>query len=108
MRLRIANRMKRSTTHLAWLYVLLLISCAQGQAGPSNPSQTGGTQDIVRVFAQGDSSRLSDFIESCRREFSDHGMKLQLVRSDGALRLQHRRRAGKLPGGSGGDGDCSR
>jgi hypothetical protein len=34
------------------------------------------------VFAQGDTSRLPDFIESCKREFSERGMKLQLVRPD--------------------------
>ena len=39
-------------------------------------------QEPVRVFAQGDSSRLPDFIESCRKEFGDHSMKLQLVRPD--------------------------
>jgi len=39
-------------------------------------------QDTVRVLAQGDSSRLPDFIEVCKREFSEHGMTLQLVRPD--------------------------
>jgi hypothetical protein len=40
------------------------------------------SQEPVRVFAQRDSSRLPDFIESCRRELGDHGMKLQLVSPD--------------------------
>jgi len=44
-------------------------------------SQIAKGQDTVRIFAQGDSSRLPDLIESCKREFSEHGMKLQLVRS---------------------------
>ena len=38
-------------------------------------------QETVRVFAQGDSSRLPDFIESCKREFKDRGMTLRLVES---------------------------
>ena len=46
------------------------------------PSQTETARETVRVFAQGDSSRLPDFVESCKREFSEHGMKLQLVRPD--------------------------
>jgi len=32
---------------------------------------------------QGDTSRLADFVESCKHEFADHGLKLQLVSSDG-------------------------
>ena len=47
-------------------------------------SQTASAQDAVRVFAQGDSSRLPNFVESCKREFGEHGMKLQLVRPDEA------------------------
>lgn len=39
-------------------------------------------QETVKVFAQGDSSRLPDFIESCKREFKESGMNLQLVRPE--------------------------
>jgi hypothetical protein len=45
-------------------------------------SQITLAQDVVRVFVQGDSSRLPDFVESCKKEFSGHGMKLQLARPD--------------------------
>ena len=64
--------------------VLMLAMCcgATGQTAPKMPAQTTTAQDTVRVFAQGDSSRLPDFVESCKREFSEHGMKLQLVRLD--------------------------
>jgi hypothetical protein len=46
------------------------------------PAATSSTESIVKVFVQGDSSRLPDFIENCRREFGERGMKLQLVRPD--------------------------
>jgi hypothetical protein len=39
-------------------------------------------QEIVKVFAQGDSSRLPDFIESCKKEFKVNGMDIRLVRPD--------------------------
>lgn len=39
-------------------------------------------QGLIRVFAQGDSSRLSSFVESCKKEFAENGMKLELVRPD--------------------------
>jgi hypothetical protein len=45
-------------------------------------AQVVAAQEIVKVFAQGDSSRLPDFIESCKREFKGKGMDLQLVRPD--------------------------
>ena len=44
--------------------------------------QISSAQQTVRVFAQGDSSRLPNFIESCKKEFNDNGMILQLVRPD--------------------------
>jgi hypothetical protein len=31
---------------------------------------------------QGDSSRLPDFIEDCKREFAAHGLKMDLVSRD--------------------------
>jgi hypothetical protein len=40
------------------------------------------SQEAVKVFAQGDSSRLPDFVESFKREFGERGMKLQVVRPD--------------------------
>ena len=45
-------------------------------------AQVSIAQETVRVFVQGDSSRLADFVESCKREFKGHGMNLQLVRPD--------------------------
>ena len=57
--------------------MLVLYSRAQEQTAKA-PVQ----QDTVRVFVQGDSSRLPDFVESCKREFSEHSLKLQLTSPD--------------------------
>ncbi len=45
-------------------------------------AQIAAAQEIVKVFAQGDSSRLPDFIESCKKEFKANGMDIRLVRPD--------------------------
>jgi len=44
--------------------------------------QAAFSHETVKVFAQGDSSRLADFIASCKKEFSERGITLQLVRPD--------------------------
>jgi len=64
---------------LAFL-VTLVVCCDLQSQTISNP--TSQIPVIVKVFAQGDSSRLPNFIESCRREFSEHAMKLELVRPE--------------------------
>jgi hypothetical protein len=43
----------------------------------SNPSLR-----TVRVYVQGDSSRLTDFVQECQHEFASHGLTLQLVPFD--------------------------
>ena len=43
---------------------------------------TANAQETLKVFAQGDSSRLPDFMESCKREFKEKGMDLQIVRPE--------------------------
>ena len=50
--------------------------------GGQAPSNNLTAQDTVRVFVQGDSSRLPDFVESCKREFSERGLQLKLARPD--------------------------
>jgi hypothetical protein len=42
-----------------------------------SPTQTNSIQ--LRVFVQGDTSRLPDFVESMRREFGEQRMNLELV-----------------------------
>ena len=44
--------------------------------------QPASGHESVRVFAQGDSSRLPNFIESCKREFKANHMDLILVRPE--------------------------
>ena len=46
-------------------------------------AQSGQETKAVKVYIQGDSSRLADFVEECKREFANHKLNLQLVASDG-------------------------
>jgi ABC-type glycerol-3-phosphate transport system substrate-binding protein len=46
-------------------------------------AQSGQETKAVKVYIQGDSSRLADFVEECKREFANHKLNLQLVPSDG-------------------------
>jgi hypothetical protein len=62
-------------TPLFVIFSLLACSVVHGQT--SQPS------NVVKIYVQGDSSRLSDFVQECRTEFADHGLKLQLVPFDG-------------------------
>jgi len=59
--------------------VLLFVACV------AIPAQSAGPQRIVKVYAQGDSSRLADFIEECKHEFPNHGLELQIVPFDGGF-----------------------
>jgi hypothetical protein len=38
---------------------------------------------VVKVYVQGDTSRLADFVEECQREFANRGLKFQLVPFEG-------------------------
>jgi hypothetical protein len=64
--------------YLSFLFITVLLATANAGYG-----QSGVSAKTVRVFVQGDSSRLADFVESCKREFSEHGLSLILVSSDG-------------------------
>lgn len=72
----------RTLALLTSMLSLALCCGAGGQTAIKAPMQSATAQDTVKVFAQGDSSRLADFIESCKREFTERGMQLQLVRPD--------------------------
>lgn len=72
--------MSNRTVRIVLMLVLvptLEFRCHAQQKGGAPPQQ-----DIVRVLVQGDSSRLPDFVESCRRGFADRGMKLLLAKFD--------------------------
>lgn len=81
MRLRVQFGCARRL-RLVGLCLLLVPSGAPSQTATKTAARSETPQETVRVFAQGDSSRLPDFIESCKREFGEHGMNLQLVRPD--------------------------
>lgn len=58
--------------------ILIVIFLAQSAA----LAQSSAPQRIVKVFVQGDSSRLPDFVEECQHEFPNHGLKMQIVSFD--------------------------
>jgi hypothetical protein len=60
---------------LSSLILLLALACTT-TLSQSEPR-------VVKVYVQGDTSRLADFVAECQREFADHGLKLQLVPFDG-------------------------
>jgi hypothetical protein len=55
------------------LLILFFCSTATGQ------SVRGNDFVRLRVFVQGDTSRLPNYIESMRREFAERGMTVELV-----------------------------
>jgi hypothetical protein len=55
------------------LLMAIAYTTAIAQSGPR----------VVKVYVQGDTSRLADFVAECQREFANHGLKLQLVTFDG-------------------------
>jgi len=77
---RIRTRFFRPTASL----VIIGACCMAGSqsAGQLSSSTGPALVNAVRIFAQGDSSRLPDFVESCKREFAERGMRLQLVRPE--------------------------
>lgn len=64
------------------LALLVLLWC------PPVLSQSVGQppfHSALRVWVQGDTSRLPDFVASCKREFSERNIDLQISRSDEAF-----------------------
>jgi hypothetical protein len=57
------------------IFALLLASATFAQSVP--PPR------IVKAYVQGDSSRLTDFVQECQREFALRGLKFELVPIDG-------------------------
>jgi hypothetical protein len=65
------------------LFALCLAVCVYlCTISTARPSQATHGNKPVRVFVQGDSSRLPDFVNDCKHEFPEHGLELTLVRSD--------------------------
>lgn len=61
----------------ALLSMLFATITATPQTTPSPPRHSA-----IRVFLQGDTSRLSDFAESCQREFAQRNIDFKIARSD--------------------------
>jgi hypothetical protein len=74
--------MKKKTGILLTLIVMASVSiCAQSVRQIKN-SESQSELKTLKVYVQGDSSRLSDFVEDCRHEFENRGIKLQTVPFD--------------------------
>lgn len=65
--------------HIGLAALLALALCSSIFAQSSSETKT------VRMYVQGDSSRLSSFVEECEHEFASQGLKLQLVPFDGGF-----------------------
>jgi hypothetical protein len=46
-------------------------------------AQSAPISRTVKVYVQGDTSRLADFVETCKREFANRGLKFELVSFEG-------------------------
>jgi hypothetical protein len=68
-------RMNAAVKILTLFFLAHVMALAQSSAPPK----------IVKVFVQGDSSRLPDFVEECQREFPAHGLKMQVVPFEGGF-----------------------
>lgn len=58
--------------------ILLFIFLAAGSLFGAQPTSASASPEL-RIFIQGDSGRLPNFVESLRREFSERGLTLKLV-----------------------------
>jgi hypothetical protein len=73
--------MKRTICLLASILLVGFPTHAQS-AQQAKTSKSQSELRTLRVYVQGDSSRLSDFVEDCRHEFENRGIKLQTVPFD--------------------------
>ena len=62
------------------ILALMLLACA------ASSTEAGTSLRALKVYVQGDSSRLADFVEECQREFPSHGLKLEVVPFDSEFR----------------------
>jgi len=73
--------MKKMIVSLASILLISFPTHARSDQQAKN-SKSQSEIRTLRVYVQGDSSRLTDFIEDCRREFANRGVKLQTVPFD--------------------------
>lgn len=62
--------------------LLVLLAAIHGLPAISQSVTSAASRSILRVWVQGDTSRLPDFVESCKREFAERKIDLQIARSD--------------------------
>ena len=73
--------MKKMTFLLGLILMANVLTYAQFDQQAKN-SKSQSELRTLKVYVQGDSSRLSDFVENCRHEFENRGIKLQTVPFD--------------------------
>jgi hypothetical protein len=59
--------------------VTMALLFPSAQQCPIAFAQSAPIPRTVKVYVQGDTSRLADFVEECQREFTNHGLKFELV-----------------------------
>lgn len=64
------------------LAVLAMLCCLPGLCQSVGPAPS---RSVLRVWVQGDTSRLADFVASCKREFSERNIDIQIAKSDEAF-----------------------
>jgi ABC-type glycerol-3-phosphate transport system substrate-binding protein len=67
-------------------YIFAAIAIASLLSGGQNAialAQSAPISRTVKVYVQGDTSRLADFVETCKREFANRGLKFELVSFEG-------------------------
>jgi hypothetical protein len=62
--------------------LLVLLAMAHGLPSISQNMPSAAPRLVLRVWVQGDTSRLPDFVESCKREFAEKNIDLQVARPD--------------------------
>ena len=65
--------------------LFVLFATAYGIPSTAQSMPPAEPSSVLRVWVQGDTSRLPDFVESCKREFSERKIELRIVRSDEAF-----------------------
>lgn len=65
--------------------LLILLAVVHGLPSISQSTPPASPRSVLRVWVQGDTSRLPDFVESCKREFGERNIDLQVAKSDEAF-----------------------
>ncbi len=66
-------------------YMLALILLTFFLPAMSQTMQSAGSRSVLRVWVQGDTSRLPDFVESCKKEFGERNIDLKIAAPETAF-----------------------